>query len=380
MPVSALGLTQNFDNDVQWLMPDFMWDEITGEGADPLVDALPLGYEDTSFVRWDQYQDPYGLLGQRGLDAPPQLVTMPGTRVYEAQPGYYGNVTQLRESELVVERQPGTVSDPLDIPDRLATLLLNFSCMAVSRIRQTISDLLRTGTFTNTNAAGNIVNSYTVEDYQTFSPANDGNTGPGWAAFPATARPINDMIYWKAQAQKATSSKFDESAAQLCNPFVLVDLFKTTQIQVTYKNKFGATPVGLDSEGLNGILLGYKLPPLVEYDKGYFPTLAAANARSKSLFTYIIPNKNLIWIGKRPKGQKLGQFKLTRHAGIATAGDIGKWPSVNVRDEAGYDWSKGLFVRTKIHDMSPIHYDTEMSFNACPVLGYGSASFGVSYT
>ncbi len=379
---TSLGLTQNFDNDIAGLMPDYMWDEITDdEGmADPLVDAMPLGYTDTSFVRWDQWQDPYGQLPQRGLDAPPPLVTMPGLRVYEAQPGYYGGVTQLRESEIVLERQAGTIADPLDIPDRNAVLLLNFSCMAVSRIRQTISDLLLTGTFTNINDAGNIVNSYTVEDYQTFSPANDGNTGPGWAAFPVTARPINDMIYWKAQAEKGTSSMFGKTAVQLCNPFVLVDLFKTTQIQQTYKNNYGATPIGLDNDGLNKILIGYNVPPLEEYTKGYYPTLADANARDKDAFQYIIPNKSLIWIGKRPKGQKLGQFKLTRHAAIATQGDINKWPSVNVRDDSHYDWSKGLFVRTWIQDHSPVNYTTEMSFNACPMLYYGSSAFGVTYT
>lgn len=380
MATPTFGLTQNFENDIAGLMPDLMWQEITSEGSDPLVDALPLGYSDTSFVRWDQYENPYGLLEQRGLDAALPVVRMPGIRVNYAQPGYFGALTQLRESELVLERQPGTIADPLDVPERLSILLLNFSTMAVSRIRKMDSDLLLTGEFNIQNAAGQIVESYAIDNYRTFSPLNDGNTGPGWAAFPNTARPINDMIYWKAVLEKGTSSKFDQSCSQLCNNFVLVDLFKTQQIQQTYKNKFGATPVGLDRDGLNDILVGYDLPKLVPYNYGYYPTLEEAQTQDPSDFEYIIPNKSLIWVGKRPKGQKLGQFKLTRHAPLAIAGDIAKYPSTSVKDDSGYDWGKGFNVRTKLWDMTPVHYDIEMSFNACPVVYYGSAASGITYS
>ncbi len=380
MATPTFGLTTNFANSIAGLMPDFMWQEITSEGADPLVDALPLGYEDAGFVRWDQYENPYGLLAQRGLDAAPPVVRMPGVRVNYAQPGYFGAVTQLRESELVLEREPGTIADPLDVPNRLSVLLLNFSTMAVSRIRKMDSDLLLTCEFNIQNEAGQIVQSYAIDNYRTFSPLNDGNTGPGWAAFPNTARPINDMIYWKATLEKGTSSKFDKSCQQLCNDFVLVDLFKTTQIQQTYKNKFGATPVGLDSDGLNEIVMGYDLPKLVPYNYGYYETLADAQAQDPSLFNYIIPNKSLIWLGKRPKGQKLGQFMLTRHAPIAVSGDINKYPDISVRDESGHDWGKGFYVKTQLHTMSPVHYDIEMSFNACPTVFYGSAGAGVTYT
>lgn len=380
MATPTFSLTQNFENDVAGFMPDFMWQEITSEGADPLVDALPLGYSDTSFVRWDQYENPYGLLAQRGLDAAPPLVKMPGIRVNYATPGYFGAVTQLRESEMVVERQPGTVSEPLDVPERLGILLLNFSTMAVSRIRKMDSDLLLTGEFTVQNDAGQLVQSYKIDNYRTFSPLNDGPTGPGWAAFPDTARPINDMIHWKAVLEKGTSSKFDKTCSQLCNNFVLQDLFATKQIQLSYKNKFGATPVGLDNDGLNDIVMGYDLPKLVPYNYGYYPTLADAQAQDPTLFNYIIPEKSLIWIGKRPKGQKLGQFKLTRHAPLAVAGDIAKYPDISVKDDSGYDWGKGFYVKTQLHTMSPVHYDIEMSFNACPVVFYGSSAAGVTYT
>jgi hypothetical protein len=367
------ALTQNFETTTAALLPDLIWEEILEESgaADPILAALPPSYSDFDQVKYDQYEDPYGLLPLRGLDAEPEVLQMPGYRTYQFAPGYFGATTQLRETEITSERQAGTVSDPIDVGDRLGTMMLYFSTMVVSRFRKTAADLLLTGKISITGQLGQKFQ-FKMDNYNTLSPS------VGWAANPTTATPINDMLGWKATLQKGSSSKFDQSAVQLMNSFSLNDLFATTQIQSVYKSEFGATPIGLD--GVNKILIGYDLPPIQVYDKGYFPTLADAKNRTFANWQYVIPNKSIAWIGKRPKGQQIGQFQLTRHAGLVEAAGANRYPSLNVENESAAEIAKGLYVRAHYQNRMPHRYDIELGFNGCPVLWYGSATAGISYT
>ncbi len=372
---AQLAMTQNFENDAAYLLPDLMWDDINEHGRDPLVEALPLGYTDADMVKWDQYDDPWGVLPQRGLGNNPPLVTLNGQRTYEASPAYFGAYTLLGEVEMTSERQAGTIASPLDINERLSIMLQNFSTMVVSRIRKTDADLLLTGTFQAINAQGSLIDSYTVDDYQTWSPANDGNTGPGWAADPLNATPLNDQLYWQNQMQIGTSSTFGADTEMLCQQSVPNDLIKTAQVATTYKDNYGSSFLGY--EGLNKLQQGFGLPKLTIYDYGYYPTLASAKNRTKADFVRVLPVKSLIWIGKRPKGQQIGQFKLTRHASILPPSN--GVPKL-VAQQTEYEWAQGLYVSMQFQQNMPANYLIQMGFNACPMLGYGSAAAGITYT
>ena len=381
----TLAMPQNFEQDTAALLPDLIWDDILDQGDDPLLSALPFSYTESSAVQWDQYDNPYGLIPLRGVDASPTLVQMPGLRTYKAAPGFYGLVTQLRESELLFERQPNTIADPLEIADRLNKLVMDASTMIVSRFRQTAASLLVDGEFTNVNASGELHHHYQVEDYQTFSPANDGNTGPGWAADPANADPIGDLIYWQTKKlSRGTSADFGKQSKILCNPNVINDIWNCASVRERFKSKFGATILrgempNLDGDNsLNGLMIGMGLPPLVPYKRGYYETLELARLGNPDDYTYAIADQSLIWIGVRPKSQIMGAWKLTRNAGLVKPAV--HYDTVSIEGEQKAEIAQGIYVRAHFVDRMSHHYDIEMGFNACPIIYYRRATAGISYT
>lgn len=384
MPVTSLALPQNFEQDVAALMPDLLWHK-TKNSKSPLARALPFSYTDASFVKWDQYKNPYGLIPLRGVNAPPDSVRMPGLREYVAMPGFYGLVTTLNEQEILFGRQPNTVANPLDVADRLGVLALNGSEMVYNRVRQTGADMLVSGEFTNVSADGTITHKYKIDDYQTFSPANDGNTGPGWAADPANADPIGDLIYWQTKKlNKGTSASFAGDSEIVCNPSVVNDIWNCASVRSAFKSKFGASVLrgempNLDGDNsLNALLLGMGLPKLVVDAEGYYETLEEAAGEDPDDFTYFVPDQSLVWIGVRPENQQIGSFKLTRFAGVGAYGSEG-YPSVSVANEEAAEIAKGFYVNAHYHNRMPHGYDLEMGFNAAPVLYYRRATAGVTY-
>ena len=382
---SPMIVPQSFEQDQAAFLPDYLWDEIVSDGEDPLLSVFPFSYTDAAAVKWDQENDPYGLIPLRGVDTAPTLVKMPSPKTYEAAPGFYGLLTQLRESEIIMERQPNTIADPLDIQDRASKLVLYASTMMVSRFRQTAGDLLINGEFTNVNASGELTHHYKVDDYQTFSPANDGDTGPGWAADPANADPIGDLKYWQTKKlQRGTSADFGPKSKILCNPNVILDIWKCASVRSAFKSKFGSSVLMGESpkldgdQGLNALLIGMGLPPLVEYRKGAFLTLAEAISGDPDDFTYALEDNSLAWIGVRPKGQLNGSMKLTRNAGLVSPAV--HYDTVSFANEQKAELAQGIYVRCHYIDRIPHHYDIEMSVNACPILYYRRSTAGITYT
>lgn len=380
MAVSALSIMQNYAVATEALLPNLLWSEL-GSGNDPLLKLLPLGYEDADVIRYDQWQDPYGKTALRGLDGPPMLVTMPGVRVYQVSPGYYGNKTEIRESQIVKMRQPGTPNDPVNLDELMSYYMQYFTTQAANQIRGTLATLLVTGTFTNTvtNATDNVsdgseIHTYTVEGYRTLSPANDGNTGPSWNLDPANATPVNDLLYWQNYLQLGTSTSFGNDSSVLTQQSVIVDLLKTTQIQQTYKDNYGASVAG--PEGLNKLVQGFGLPPITIYNEGYNPTLADVQAQDLSAFQRFIQPGQLIWAGKRKEGQQIGALKFTRNASKVTSGMPG-YPTVSVN--ADLPWSQGINVSVFLKNQMPVTFDYEMGFNMCPVFWYWASAAGISY-
>jgi hypothetical protein len=376
MAVDSYTLAQNYDIDL--ILPDLMFDEIRNDGeADPILDALPLTYENFDLIKWNQYENGYGLLGLRGLGGEPDVVQLPGYREYAVAPGYYGERAILDEQEMTKNREAGTTNLPADPDERLGIMTAYQADKSVNRIRKTIADLLLNGTFINKSSSGAVVHADKIENYKTYSPAGSGGTGPGWAADPTNAKPINDLKYWQNQLQIGTSSRFGSDSTLVCQDGVIVDLLATTQIQDVYKDNYGATPLGL--EGVNKIFQGMGLPKIVPYNAGYFNSLADAVNRTTANFTRILPPKSLIWLGTRPKGQKLGRFVLTRNVPLALLQGGGQTP-LKSRAVREYQWAEGLGVSLHLHDRLPFRYELDVWFNGGPVVHFGSSAAGITYT
>ncbi len=388
MPAVSLALPQNFEQDVAALMPNLLFAKVRGSKS-PLAKAFPFSYTEASLVKWDQYGDPFGLIPVRGVNAAPESVTVPGMKTFLAHPGFYGLTTSMTEEEILFGRQPNTVADPLEIADRLGVLAMYGTDMVYNRFRQTIADLCVTGAFTNTNASGEITHKYKVDGYQTFSPANDGSTGPGWAADPANADPIGDLIYWQTnKLNKGTAADFGKDSQITCSPAVVNDIWNTTSVRERFRSKFGATYLrgeqpNLDGDNsINALLIGMGLPPLVVDADGYYETADDADGQDPDDFTFFMPAKSLVWVGKRPQGQQVGAFKLTRHAGLASEGPNYDGVAVGELDgaEQVLELGKGLYVNAHRVNRMPHGYDLEMGFNAAPIIYYRRAFAGITYT
>ena len=375
MPESQ-NLTQNYQMDV--VLPDMMWEDMD-QTNDPLLSALPIVHEKEDLLIWDQYENGYGLLSLRGLGGQPDIVVPPGMRKYAVAPGYYGERAILEETEMTKSREPGTPNLPADPADRISIMTQYQAEKSVNRIRQTIADFLRTGKFTNRSISGAKLHADAIENYTTIviaattMPKTGLITGPAWSDA-ANAKPLDDMQKIKLELEFGTSSRFGRDAEILCNPDVIVQLLGTAQVQQVYKDRFGASIAGPDH--LNTLVQGFGLPKLTSYDRGYFPTLADGVNRSN--FTRIMPTKSMIWLGTRPKNQKLGKFVLTRNMGIDAPKGVPDSP-YKTGSAGKYQWADGIYVLLEYYAKMPFRYELDVGMNGGPVVHFGSAAAGVSY-
>lgn len=372
-------LTQNYSIDL--VLPELMFEEMNATGTDPLLKALPLAYDGTAdHVIWEQHDNGYGLLSLRGLGGEPDVVGVPGLRRYAVAPGYYGERAILDEVESTKGRDPGSSNLPVKPAERIALITQYQAEKSVNRIRKTIADLLRTGTFTNVDSKGRVAHTDRIDGYSAITVANNtlpktGQVlGPGWRADPANAMPLNDMQKIKLELEFGTSSEFGTDSTLVVNPAVVVDLMATQQVQDTYKDRFGASISS--PEQLDALMQGFGLPKLVPYKKGYYPTLADAVARTN--FARIIPDKGMIWLGTRPKGQVLGKFQLTRNLGVTPPTGVPSEPSA-ARFRAELEWAEGIYMQLRWVGKMPFRYEFDCGLNGGPVVHFGSAAAGVSY-
>lgn len=390
-------LSQNLKELHDFLMPNLMWQDIT-DGKDELMKRIKLSYIDADKAQYDQYDDPFGILAYRGLGGDPPVTTFGSFQKFEVDPGYWGAKTFIRENQITTGRQPGTLADPIKIADQSNFLCLNFSTQIVSLVRKSIADTIRTGMFVmqaggNIGTVGGLASSnpqggqtgqqfvYQIANYasQMLSP------GTPWKSSNATATPITDMLGFKAGLIKASSNNFGRESILLCNSNTAVDLFNTAQIMQTYKGPYGSSILGLDGEtadvtGLNKIQLTFDLPDISIYDYGWYNTLADAQARNKAAWNYIIPNQTLLWIGKRPESQLVGEFQLTRHAGLIEKGNAASYPNADDMLDGIEAINEGLYVRAHYQNRQPHQYEIECGLNGTPLIGYPGAVAVITYT
>lgn len=377
--MDSINLTQNYS--VELVLPELMWDEMNDTGADPILAALPLVHEKEDVILWDQHENGYGLLSLRALGGTPDVVAVPGIRRYAVAPGYYGERAVLEETEMTKSRDPGTSSLPARPEERIAVMTQYQAEKTVNRVRQVSADLLRTGKFVNRNATGAVVHTDQIENYTAVAsmpayvlPKSGRTLGPSWRSDPANAKPLTDLDYLRYELELGTSSEFGEGSELVVNPDVVVDVLNTAQVQQVFRGQYGASISG--QADLDKLFGSRGLPKLVPYKKGYYPTLADATARTN--FTRIIPSGGMIWLGARPKGQKLGKFVLTRNLGVDPP--PGARPSPYRASYRGeLSWAEGVYMLLEYYPKMPFRYELDVGLNGGPVVHFGSAAAGLTY-
>jgi len=295
------------------LLPDL-------EADDVLLSLFPDRYTGNNEVIWEQEDNKYGAMQVRGLNGKPGLVTKGGVNQFKMRPGYYGDYYKFDEQELTECRKVGTFGDTVDLSEQVVKKQQLLMERRLDRKRQTISDLMRLGVFSNVTSSGNAVHSDSFS-LTTLVP------GTAWSNT-ATATPLKDLRTWKAQYSRNTSSNFGKTSQLIANTVSINNILNNTNA-----NDLGGKRVELGMtlntvEDINKLLAANDLPQLVEYNKSI-----QRSPDDRTLFDMIVPDSDFIWVGSRPNGQRVGEFQGTYNVNSAQGEKDGIYSKVIDRGE-----------------------------------------------
>lgn len=266
---------------------------------DPIFEYFPIVDSDATTLIWDQEDNYIGLQQLRGIDGAPQRVKRAGVKRYVAEPGVFGEFTQLDELELTTRARMGTFGNGINIDQLVMGATNQLVTREYARIRQIVWGLVSTGTFavsvasTGADQAGTAVftDSYTV---QTAS-------GSAWGT-PATGTPLADLRALQLLS-RGHGVRFDRGAKAFMNRITANKLFANTNA-ADFGGKRTAGLAGIIGlNDVNYVLTGEDLPNIVINDDGYLDD-------TSTFVPYIATNK-IVVVGRRADGGKIGQYRKT---------------------------------------------------------------------
>lgn len=263
----------------------------------PVFTIMPIRNTQDVVLIWEQQDNYTGLQQVRGLNGQPTRVRKIGSKRYLMEPGYYGEFQVIDERELTLRRQAGTWDQPVSINDLVMVAQDQLLGRRLDRIELIVWTLLTTGTFAVANADGSIMHTDRF-NIQTFTA-----TVP-WATF-ATATPLADFRAVKLLG-RGRSTNFGGSATMYMNQTTLNNMLSNTNNADIYGRRVSGLSTVNNLADWNRILTGDDLPSIVVYDEGYLD--------DNGVFQLFIPNNKVVLVGKRPAGQTVGEYRMTRNA------------------------------------------------------------------
>lgn len=270
----------------------------------PIFRILPIVEADTDLLMWEQKDNYLGLQQGRGINGSPKRVKNVGGKRFMTEPGYYGEFMQIDEKELTRRRQFGTFATGIDIEDLVMEKQDQLLGRRLDLIEQIGWNVLQ-GTYTV--AAGNITfasDTYTVLGYTV--PA-----GEGWNT-PATARPLGHFRSVQLLG-RGQSANFGAAAEAFMNRVTFNWLIANTNDADLYGKRTDGLANVLTLAQTNAVLAGEDLPTITIYDEGYLSDGTLGDGYAAGAFVPFIPDMTVIVIGKRPGGQSLGDYAMTRN-------------------------------------------------------------------
>lgn len=356
---ATLAYPTNFELNVilQVMIPQMVaQDPVLGPAG-----LFPMDTTEFAKVMWEQMDNFWGLTQLRGVGGQPGRVQNVGVGQFEADPGYYGDVANITEEEMLKWRKPGSLNEPWDLTARIMVRMQQLITNALNRVRSVIWTLLATGTFSVASPSGLLhTDTFAIQTFTTTHP---------WSAS-TTATPLGnyrDVVL----LHRGTSGTFDSGATSFMNrkTFNYLDNNNNTA------DLFGRRTAGLETvEGLkaiNYVLLKDDLPTVVVYDEGYLTAANPGNAlAANTYFTPFIPDNKVIVLGKRPGGQQCGKAIFTRNATTLSTGRGGDGAGDFVQNEY-----TGFVIKVVDHGETMAvgrAVDVGLSFNWAPTLEYPS--------
>ncbi|MDE2127920.1 MAG: major capsid protein [Armatimonadetes bacterium] len=301
----------------------------------PIFNILPVRAVDAHLLMWEQMDNYQGLQQVRGLDGDATRVRKTGIKRYLMQPGVYGEFDNIDEQELTARRAMGSFGGPIDISDLVLMAQSKLLQRRLDRIESIGWTLLSEGTFSVPDGTGKVLHTDTFA-LQSYTAATPWNTA-------ATAAPLADLRAVKLM-RRGHSVDLGAGAQAWMNQTTFNNLIMNDNPN----DLFGRRTAGLATinnlKDVNTILSGDALPELAVYDAGYFDDSGA--------FQLYIPNNKVVVVGRRPAGQVVGEYRMTRNANNP---NLAPGPYMKVIDTGEFKVPRSLQVHDG-HNGGPVIY------------------------
>lgn len=305
---------------------------------DALFDVMPLEADDAATVMWEQEDNYTGLMALRGLEGQPNRVSRVGMKQYSMTPGVYGDFISLDETELTLGRAPGQFGASIDLERTVMKRQDQLLNRAVDRLRMIGWSLVSKGEFSIPTPSGILHTDKFDIQHQTATIV--------WSD-EANSTPIADLKRVRLLS-RGKGVSFGSDATLFMNQQTF-DWMAANTNTADLGGRRGSNLFGpLSKDDVNKLLIGDGLPAVKVYDDGYLSETGE--------FVPFIANGKVVLVGRRPAGQKVASFKLTRNAQNQNAG-----PGM---------YSK---VIDKGEHAVPRVIEVHMGFNGGPVIYYPSA-------
>ena len=256
---------------------------------------LPLRQVNAAAVQWTQKDNFFGLQQLRGLDGAPVHVKRVGEKKYLYEPGVYGEFIHLTETELTL--RAGSASDSaVDVTDLIMDLQDQLVVRELDRIEYMIWTLITTGTFSVLLPSGEI--GFTA----TFTLST--HSGSDWSTA-STATPLKDFRDARI-ANPGLGANFGAGAQAYANSTTIARMLNNTNAADLGGKLVGNGKNITSLSDANDFLVANDTPRITEYDEGYY--------NDSNVFTRFIPDDKVVIIGRRPGGQSIGDYVMTRNA------------------------------------------------------------------
>lgn len=275
---------------------------------DPIFEYFPITQRDAPVLIWDQLDNYKGLQQLRGVDGAPQRVQPAGLKRYTAQPGIFGEFSQIDEQELLFRSPAGSFGGGVNIDDLVMERVNQLLTRQYARISQIIWTLAATGTFSVSIASTGADQTGTAVFTDTFSLQT--SDGSAWGT-PSTATPLADLRAVQLLS-RGHSVRFDNTATAFMNRKTANKLFTNTNA-ADLGGKRTAGLAGIIGLGdVNYVLAGEDLPRIVINDDGYI--------NDAGTFVPFIADDKVVIIGRRVDGGPIGEYRMTRNVNNDNAG------------------------------------------------------------
>jgi hypothetical protein len=314
--------------------------------TDPIFTHFPITDVDSFDISWFQRDDYFGMQQLRGLDGQPGVVSHRGAKQYSYQPGVYGEVYSIPESDLTRLAELGQVSGrPMSLDKQVLEGNTFLAHREIVLMKYILWTLLSTGTFSIAKDGVPVLTD--AFPIQTASSAVDWDTV-------ATATPIADFRAVQLLGPDQGVS-FGAGATAYMNRVTFNKMLSNTN-SADLAGRLSQLIQGLGTGAVIGdlatvskILAGQDLPSIQVVDGGYKATATG------SLTPYLATDKVVI-VGQRQDGEPLGEYRRTINA---TNDPVGPGSYAKVWDSAVVDGGR-----------PPRKVEVHRGHNGGPVLYY----------